>query len=72
MILSGEYFFLPSDQLSDHHSSYDRCDNQSNGWVTSSGATMDVERARVEAAKALVWTGKIIVDRSKEGTSLKE
>lgn len=72
MILSGEYFFFPSDQLLDLQSTYDRHDHQSDGWVTSSGITMDVERARVEAAKALVWTGTILVDRSKEGTSWKE
>jgi curved DNA-binding protein CbpA len=71
MILSGEYFFFPSDQSFDYQPTSFQHDVQQTGWVTSSGITMDVERARVEAAKALVWTGRILVNRSKEGTSWK-
>lgn len=71
MILSGEYFFFPSHQSSEHHPDSAWSDHQSSGWVTSSGNTLDVERAKVKAAKALEWTGKIMVDRSKDGTSWK-
>lgn len=70
MILSGEYFFYPS-----HHSSseyYANSVGSSTGWVTSSGRTMDSERAKVAAAEAMVMTGEIMVQQSKEGTSWKQ
>jgi len=67
MILSGEYFFYSS-----HTSSYGiPIDNESNGWVTSSGETMDSEGARVAAAEVMKMTGEIMVQQSKEGTSWK-
>jgi curved DNA-binding protein CbpA len=70
MILSGEYFFYPS-----HQSSSEYCTNpvgSSNGWVTSSGRTIDSERAKVAAAEAMIMTGEIMVQQSKQGTSWKQ
>ncbi len=70
MILSGEYFFFPS-----HQSSYEYNDDpnhNSHGWVTSSGRTVDSEQAKVAAAEAMVMTGEIMVQQSKEGTSWKQ
>ena len=69
MILSGEYFFYSS-----HQSSLEYYTNQggsSNGWVASSGRTIDSERAKVAAAEAMIMTGEIMVQQSKQGTSWK-
>jgi curved DNA-binding protein CbpA len=70
MILSGEYFFYPSHQSSSGY--YADSVGSSHGWVTSSGRTMDSERAKVAAAEAMILTGEIMVQQSKEGTSWKQ
>ena len=70
MILSGEYFFYPSHQSSSEY--YADPTHNSHGWVTSSGRTIDVEQAKVAAAEAMVMTGEIMVQQSKEGTSWKQ
>ena len=71
MILSGEYFFFPSHQSLEYHNNQID-DSMSSGWVTSSGTTIDSEHARVAAAEAMIMTGEIMVQQSKEGTSWKE
>jgi len=69
MILSGEYFFYPSHQSSPEY--YTNQGGSSNGWVASSGRTIDSERAKVAAAEAMIMTGEIMVQQSKQGTSWK-
>jgi len=70
MILSGEYFFYPSHQSPSGYTGDDLF-GSSNGWVTSSGQTIDAEQARIRAAEAMTMTGEIMVQQSKEGTSWK-
>ena len=75
MILSGEYFFFPSHQSLEYYDSMNNgatTTTTTSGWVTSSGTTIDSEHARVAAAEAMVMTGDIMVQQSKEGTSWKE
>ena len=70
MILSGEYFFYPSYQSAYEY--YDDSMHESTGWVTDSGRTVDTEYAKIAAAEAMVMTGEIMVQQSKEGTSWKQ
>ena len=69
LILSGEYFFYPQRQSSSgqHINSV----GVSNGWVASSGRTIDMKSAEVIAAEAILMTGEIMVRQSKDGTSWK-
>mmetsp|Transcript_3777 Transcript_3777/g.9901 ORF Transcript_3777/g.9901 Transcript_3777/m.9901 type:complete len:532 (-) Transcript_3777:29-1624(-) len=69
MILSGEYFFYPQHRASSGQSNGSV--GVSNGWVASSGRTIDLESAEVTAAEAILMTGEIMVQQSKEGTSWK-
>jgi hypothetical protein len=67
LILQGDYFFFPSHQ-SVSPSDWQR---QDHGWVGSTGRVIGTDEGRFRAAQALELLGKIMVQRSKEGTSWK-
>ena len=67
LILNGKYFFFPSRQSSKRTNRH-RLDD---GWVGSTGETIDVEVGRIRAAAALVLIGDTLVKCSKESTSWK-
>lgn len=58
LILTGEYFFFPT--------------QHADGWVGSTGEAVDTSIGRLRAAAALVMIGDIMVRCSKEGTAWME
>lgn len=68
LILTQEYFFFPSHQtLIDDHVDIP----PTHGWVTSRGEIMNADDALQRTARALVFFGDIMVERSKLDTSWK-
>jgi hypothetical protein len=69
MILSGEYFFFPSNQSSNPIIR----DRSIVGWISSStGKAIDAEVAKLRAAESMMMIGEIMVQQSKRGTSWKD
>ena len=65
LILDKNYFFFPT------HQSPTRLDRKmdGDGWVSSTGKTIDATVGQMMAASALVLMGDVMVKCSKEGTS---
>jgi len=65
LILDGKYFFFPSNQAEQQA----EWDMGGDGWVGSTGKTIDANIGRLMAASVLVLMGDVMVKCSKEGTS---
>ncbi len=69
LILTQEYFFFPSHQTLED---YDPDAPPTMGWVTCRGKIMDADEALLRTAKALIFLGDVMVERSKVETSWKD
>ena len=87
LILSGQYFFFPSNQQQAPYSYGESHNTRYDGWVSTSHSVrsehaaahhhqqyvaIDAEEGRLRAAKALVLVGDAMVSCSKDGTAWME